>query len=71
MFRIVSRLAEVLRGMRSGRAHSDRLDATAHLQSSRRNRERLNAAMDELNAGRGALTSMPELHGRLGEPAAR
>jgi hypothetical protein len=46
-------------------------DDTEYLRSSRANEARLNAAIEELDAGRGTLTSMSELRDRLREVAAR
>jgi len=40
-------------------------DDTEHLRSSRANEARLNAAIEELDAGCGMLTSMSELQNRL------
>jgi hypothetical protein len=68
MFR---KLMAVLRGSRRPpAAHNSRND-TEHLRSSRANEARLNAAIEELDAGRGTLTSMSDLQGRLREVAAR
>lgn len=66
MFR---KLMEMIRG---ARALPDRSrDDTEHLRSSRANEARLNAAIEELDAGRGTLTNMSELRDRLREVPAR
>jgi hypothetical protein len=66
MFRKLMGLIRGARGVpdRSG-------DDTEHLRSSRANEARLNAAIEELDSGRGTLTSMSELRDRLREVAAR
>ena len=67
MIRTIGRLLGVLRPARRGIGRND----TDHLRSSRANEARLNAAIEELNAGRGTLTSMSEVASRLREAAAR
>lgn len=67
MFRIARRLLGMLRRAPDVPASDD----TEHLRSSRANEARLNAAIEELDAGRGTLTSMSEVRGRLREVAAR
>jgi hypothetical protein len=58
--------------IRDARGVPDRSrDDTEYLRSSRANEERLNAAIEELDAGRGSLASMSELRDRLREVAAR
>ncbi|WP_420128631.1 hypothetical protein [Longimicrobium sp.] len=66
MFRTARRLLAMLRRTPDVPAGDDE-----HLRSSRENETRLNAAIEELDAGRGTLTSMSELQGRLREVAAR
>jgi hypothetical protein len=66
MFR---KLMEMIRGVRGVPDRSR--DDTDYLRSSRANEARLNAAIEELDAGRGSLTSMSELRDRLREVAAR
>lgn len=68
MFR---KLVDMLRGSRHVPADDGSRNDTEHLRSSRANEARLNAAIEELEAGRGSLTSMSELQGRLREVAAR
>lgn len=42
-------------------------DDTEHLRSTRANAARLNAAIEELDAGRGSLTSMSQLQDCVGK----
>ncbi|HEY7770494.1 hypothetical protein [Longimicrobium sp.] len=71
MIRTIGRLFGVLRPARRViGGHISRND-TEHLRSSAANEARLNAAIAELDAGRGTLTSMPEVASRLREAAAR
>jgi hypothetical protein len=71
MFRTARKLLEMLRGPRHAPVGDAGRNDTEHLRSSRANEARLNAAIEELDAGRGSLTSMSELQGRLREVAAR
>jgi hypothetical protein len=71
MFRAARRLMDVLRGGRRARAGDVSRNDTEHLRSSRANEARLNAAIAELDAGRGTPASMSELRGRLRNVAAR
>ena len=71
MIRTIGRLLGVLRPARRGMAGGISRNDTDHLRSSRANEARLNAAIEELNAGRGTLTSMSEVASRLREAAAR
>jgi hypothetical protein len=71
MFRTARKLLEMLRGSRHMPADGVSRNDTEYLRSSHTNEARLNAAIEELDAGRGSLTSMSELQGRLREVAAR
>jgi hypothetical protein len=71
MFRLAQRLLGIFRGARRVPAGSISRNDTEHLRSSRANEARLNAAIEELDGGRGALTSMAELQSRLREVATR
>ncbi len=71
MFRVTRRLLGVLRVMRREWGGNVGCDDTEHLRSSAANATRLDAAIAELNAGRGSLTSMSKLAARLGDAVAR
>ncbi|HEX8393646.1 MAG TPA: hypothetical protein VF665_14975 [Longimicrobium sp.] len=67
---MLRKLLAILRGGRHP-AGASKDDATAYLRGSRANAARLDSAIGDLNAGRGALTDMAALRDRLGEAAAR
>jgi hypothetical protein len=69
MIRTIGRLLGVLRPAPRGMAGRLSRNDTDHLRSSQSNEARLNAAIEELNARRGTLTSMSEVAGRLREAA--
>lgn len=71
MFRAARKLLDILRGARRVPVGSISPDDTEYLRSSRANEARLNAAIAELDAGRGTQASMSELQGRLREAATR
>jgi hypothetical protein len=71
MFRIAQRLLGMFRGGRHEDVDTSSRNDTEHLRSSRANEARLNAAIEELDAGRGTLTSMSELQSLLREVPAR
>lgn len=65
------KLLGVFRGISpSRRGHAPRND-DAYLRSSKANESRLNAAIAELDDGRGTLTTQSELRNRLREATAR
>jgi hypothetical protein len=68
---MLRKLLAVLRGARRAPDGDNSRDDTEHLRSSRANEARLNAAIEELDAGRGTLTSMSDLQSRVREVAAR
>ncbi|HEX8319522.1 hypothetical protein [Longimicrobium sp.] len=71
MIRTIGRLLGVLRPARRVIAGRISRNDTEHLRSSRANEARLNAAIAELNAGRGTLTSMWDVGSRFREAGAR
>lgn len=71
MFRTARKLLGVLRSTRRVRGATAPRNDDAHLRSSRVNEARINAAIADLDAGRGKLTSLAELRDRLRDAPAR
>jgi hypothetical protein len=67
MFRTIFRFLASVPDLRRKPARSD----TDHLRSSRANQARLDAAIAELDAGRGTLATMAGLQGPLRDAASR
>jgi hypothetical protein len=72
MFRTVRRKIRemILRGAPHLRGNAPRND-DGYLRSSKANESRLNAAIDELNAGRGTLTTFADLRNHLRDASPR